>query len=336
MGQRANFIIVQYGKYELFYSHWAANTLTSDLFWSPEYATAFIRMQREVDKTGWLDDVWAEGGAVVDWDNKVFLLFGGENLLWDVPLRRMYLQMLSCVWKDWTIKWAYEGIADIADYVSYPRSKVLSKFQDEDSSYEYNLASPEEKSWTDVVGSVIFHDGSIGLFPLSADIEFLLMSGLQLASKVENQRQFTLDELFLDEWIEEFLWGGFHLDFTTKTLEFWIASETADIVNRIEPYWSGWNIIFHRDCFEFQEERTKGKLRFPQPSHQTLRKNIEEILLREEYKSPVEGLLELSQRDRQEGKEVEINPWALRDDRLELNIDRQKEILGCAFAKLFH
>ena len=67
MGHRANLIVVQYGKYELFYSHWAANTLTHDLFWSPEFATAFIRMQRKVDESYWLDEVWAEGGAVADW-----------------------------------------------------------------------------------------------------------------------------------------------------------------------------------------------------------------------------------------------------------------------------
>ena len=47
MGQRANLIIVQYGQYKLFYSHWAANTLTRDLFWSPEFATAFIQMQKK-------------------------------------------------------------------------------------------------------------------------------------------------------------------------------------------------------------------------------------------------------------------------------------------------
>ena len=62
MGQRANLIIVQYGEYELFYSHWAANTLTSDLFWSPELATAFIQMQQQVDKeTGWPVGATQEG-----------------------------------------------------------------------------------------------------------------------------------------------------------------------------------------------------------------------------------------------------------------------------------
>ena len=58
MGQRANLIIVQDGQYDLFYTHWAANTLERDLFWSPEFATAFIQMHRKVDEScGWLDEV---------------------------------------------------------------------------------------------------------------------------------------------------------------------------------------------------------------------------------------------------------------------------------------
>jgi len=101
-------------------------TLTRDLFWGAEHALAFIRVQRPVDDAGWLDDVWAEGGAVLDLDRKHFLLYGGEDVLNDVPLRRVYLEWLGRVWNGWTVRWACEGIADLADYVGYPRDKVLT------------------------------------------------------------------------------------------------------------------------------------------------------------------------------------------------------------------
>lgn len=334
MGQRANLIIVQHGKYELFYTHWAANTLTSDLFWSPEFATAFIQMQRKVDESGWLDDVWAEGGAVVDWDNRVFLLFGGEDILWDVLLRRMYLKLLSYVWTGWTIRWAYEGIADIAEYVNYPRSKVLSKPENKASNYQYDLAPPKEKSWTDVIGSVVYKDKSIGLFPLDSCIDYLLESGLQLVNKVEEQKQFALNELLLEEWIIKFPKGGFHLDLPSQTLEFWMSDRAPYFINYIRQSWSEWKITDHHDNFEFQEKKTKEILHFPKPDYQILKESLESILLREKGKSSVDGLLELSDRDRQAGKTVEINPWALRDDRLELNIARKKEILNQAFKEV--
>jgi hypothetical protein len=63
MGQRANLVIVRPDGYELFYSHWCANTLPRDLFWGPEHAERFIRMQRPAGHDEWLDTIWAEGGA---------------------------------------------------------------------------------------------------------------------------------------------------------------------------------------------------------------------------------------------------------------------------------
>src|SRR3974377_1344796 len=110
MGQRANLVLVENGSHQLFYSHWCANTLPRDLFWGPEHAVAFVRMQREGDESGWLDEVWAGGGAVVDIDKQTLLLFGGEDILYDVPLRRVYLECLARAWNTWTVQWAHEGI----------------------------------------------------------------------------------------------------------------------------------------------------------------------------------------------------------------------------------
>src|SRR5262245_59489595 len=126
MGQRANLILIEGDKQTIYYNHWCANTLDKDLFWGPDFATSFFRIQREVYETGGLDDVWAEGGAILDRDNNVLLLFGGGDLRYDVPIRRVWLQMLRRVWQGWEIRWAYEGIADMADYVGYPRDNVLS------------------------------------------------------------------------------------------------------------------------------------------------------------------------------------------------------------------
>jgi hypothetical protein len=106
MGQRANLIIAGPEGYDLYYSHWRANTLPTDLFWGPEYAQAFVRIQRPVDQDGWLDTIWSEGGAVIDTARRTLLLYGGEDILYDVPLRRMYLELLQTVWANWTIRWA--------------------------------------------------------------------------------------------------------------------------------------------------------------------------------------------------------------------------------------
>src|SRR5689334_9883307 len=100
MGQRANLIIVKDNGYDIYYSHWCANTLPTDMFWGPEHGINFIKNQKKVEpENGWLDDIWAEGGAVIDLDKKVFLLYGGEDILYNIPLRRLYLKLINQVWK---------------------------------------------------------------------------------------------------------------------------------------------------------------------------------------------------------------------------------------------
>jgi len=328
MGQRANLVIVEKGRYQLFYSHWCANTLPRDLFWGPEYAVAFIRMQREVDESGWLDEVWAEGAAVVDLDRQVLLLFGGESVLNDVPFRRVYLEFLSRVWQGWDVCWAYEGIAAIADYVGQPRTKVLSTRTEEAVC---SLAPPEERSWTDIVASIQWTADQIRLYPLAGDPEAYLLCGPSLLHAPE--ADCGLEQIPLDEWAEAFPTGGIHIEVPSQTVQFWTARDAPDVMARVGKCWPGWVVGWHKDRFEFQSDRTKGLLRFPSCARASLEKQVTEMLLWEAARSGVETVLEIAKRSRAEGKEVDINPWALRDDRPELPIDIRRKIVASAIGR---
>ena len=50
--------------------------------------------------------------------------------------------------------------------------------------------------------------------------------------------------------------------------------------------------------------------------------------------SPVDTVKMLAERDREEGKDVQVNSWALRDDRLELSTEERKAILDKAMSRL--
>jgi hypothetical protein len=330
VGHRANLILVKGREYRLFYSHWGANTLTRDLFWGPRHAAAFIRIQRAVDDSGWLDEVWAEGGALLDLDRKHFLFYGGDDVLLDVPLRRIYLALLAQVWKGWAVRWAYEGIGDLADYVGSPRDRVLR--QDNQDTTDGMLTPPAEKDWTDLVASVRFDDGTIRLYPLAGDVESYLRSGSKLADNLRTAD--GLPRLLLDEWTTEFPRGGFHLDFSAQRLEFWVARDAPDVGNRVARAWPGWETHWHCDHYEMQLERAEGLLRFPSPDRQALLDRCRESLLREPTASMVDTVRRIAEGDREQGKNVEINPWALRDDRLELPRTERITILDKAMAEL--
>jgi hypothetical protein len=326
VGQRANLIVVEGGVYQLFYSHWCANTLHRDLFWGPEHALAFIRIQRPVVVSGWLDNVWAEGGALIDLDSRNFVLYGGEDVLYDMPLRRVYLELLAKTWAGWMVHWAYEGIAELADYVGYPRDKVLTKPVCESSVFELN--PPEQRDWTNLVASVCFQDGTIRIFPLAGDLAAYLASGPKLADNVP--RSGGLDRLNLDEWTKEFPGGGFHLELSARRLDFWAARDVPGLEECVTRDWSGWVVCWHRDVYEAQLERTEGLLCFPIPDREELLERCRQILLLDRPASPVDIVKRLIEQGRAEGRDVHVNPWALRDDRLELSREKRIAILTSA------
>ena len=329
MGHRANLVIVKNGRYDLFYSHWAANTLPQDLFWGPDLATAFIQIQRQADESDWLDDVWAEGGAVLDQDHRTLVLFGGDDLAFDVPLRRLYLELLGKVWKGWHIRWAHEGIVDIAEYLGYPRNKVLSTKSQ--PSWQCTLSPPQEESWTDIVGSVASVAG-LRLFPLAGDVRSYLSCGPQLAEV--GQTASGLQQFDFSDKNRGFPTGGFHLDLTRKKVEYWVANPEPNLFQQLTGAWPDWSVTTHRDSFEFQLERVGPALQFPVPSRTALLDRVREILMWEPQKSPVETLLSLTDCNLPEVKEVEINPYALRDDRITLSRNDKEVILEHALAAL--
>jgi hypothetical protein len=323
VGQRANLILLKGSEYQLFYSHWCANTLPRDLFWGPQHAADFIRIQRAVDDSGWLDEVWAEGGALLDFDRQRFLLFGGEDIRSDVPLRRVYLELLASVWKDWTVRWATEGIAELADYLGVPRTRVLTETNSD--STNCTLAPPEQRNWTDLVASVRFGDAIVRLFPLASDVASYLSCGPRLVENLQPSE--GLDRFWLGEWTKEFPNGGFHLDLTARRLDFWTASDAPDLGNRVSRAWQGWGTTWHGDRYESQLEQTEGLLRLPIPDRQTLLDRLSQMLLREETKSPADTVRMLVEEERAKGKAVQVNAWALRDDRLELSRETRTAIL---------
>src|SRR5262245_51472052 len=196
MGHRANLVLVDGEGYRLFYCHWCAITIPTDVFWGPEYAIPFIKKQPEEDKeSGWLDDVWAEGGVLADTARRYLLLWGGQ--LYDIPVRRLYLQLLQEVWGDWRIEWAHEGIYDMADYVNLPRERVRSNFEGEPRPV--SLAPPEENEDVSAVGSVVFEDGTLRLFPMGGfDSWGCLEGGVKVIDAARTQP--GLGDLALEEW----------------------------------------------------------------------------------------------------------------------------------------
>ncbi|QHW33745.1 hypothetical protein GZH47_25055 [Paenibacillus rhizovicinus] len=329
MGQRANLVIVKKDGYDLYYNHWCANTLPESLFWGPEHAIAFIERQTKVDETGWLDDIWAEGGVLIDEACKLLLFFGGEDLSRDIPSRRLFLALMQTLWTGWEIRWANEGIWDISEYAGASGDKVAAKR--DDVRLLESLAPPEEKNGVDTIGSLTFEDGEQLIYPLEGGTEGYLWIGPELAHPSNKVGGF--EQFHAAEWTDNFPSSGFHLDVGQKRIDIWHAEVCTNLAIRLRERWSGWVICEHYDRYEVQIEKTEGRLQLHHRDRNKLLGEIEASLLRTPIK-PVDELFSIVNHLESEGKEVKVNSFAVNHTTYEPPVHVREERLKFAIEYL--
>jgi hypothetical protein len=323
MGHRANLIIVENNDYTLRYDHWVSNRLDDVLFWGADYALEYIEAQEIVGENGWLDDVWAEGGAVLDLDKKTLLWFGGEDVAWEVPLRNVFLELQKKIWSDWNIEWAFRGIVDITEYVGYEKEKVISPRVDEtDARF---LAFPEKFDWTDIIGAIIFADGSTKLFPLAGNVQEYLENGKNIIEQGRNLGGFE-NIVWTEISNDSFPAGGFIVDETQKIVEFWRAKDCSDIVNELKKVWDDWDVDWRLDNYSFQVEKLRGRLVLPQIDKLKMVDDLRQRLLREDHHYNIENVIGITSELEKEGKSVQINSWAYKSRKVKNPIQRKIDI----------
>jgi hypothetical protein len=253
VGQRANLVVIERGKRTLYYDHWCANRLDVELFWGPRLALEFVRQRDPVEEPdGWLDTIWCEGAAILDLDRTTLLWFGGEDILYDIPLRRAQLRLMRIPWQGWAIQWADEGILALADELRLPRSSFVAH-PDDDTAEQLTLNEdyPEDNC---VVTSLLREDGELLVGRLCGD-EDGLRAGTKLIDTISAHS--SADPL---NWEGDFPRGGVHIDCARRTLDTWWTDVTPELVERTAAAWSGWTVRWHRDRYEEHVALTAGKL----------------------------------------------------------------------------
>jgi hypothetical protein len=325
MGQRANLVIVNHEGYKLYYCHWCASSLPESIFWGPEIALRFIADQHLVNE--WLDNVWAEGGVIVDTERRVLLLWSGEDLLYDIPLRRLYLRLLQTTWIGWQIKWAHDGMFDVATYVGLTQETVTGQKPRRQGVTALNV--PADLRWVNSVISIIFEDGTLRFFPGHWRTGTIFETGISL---VEMARVGSGLEQLPKDALVDFPTEGLHLEIPNKRAAYWSAKSISPL-DHFYPLWNGWEIMWLKDNFEYQLVQSHGKLAFPEPSEDLLLKQLEKILLNETTSSSADALRQLVEQERQNGYQTIVNPYALTDDApINLNSDLRRAIFQRAVA----
>ncbi len=134
MGHNCNYFKRENGKVTLYYSHWGALAIARDFFWGRDAALRFLDAHDPANAR-LLDDVFGEGGAAVDLDERTLTISGGEI---DGPARTLLIELASVIWaRDGFTVRDVDSLADVAEAVGVDRAEV---------EVEHRVSSPLDPS----------------------------------------------------------------------------------------------------------------------------------------------------------------------------------------------
>lgn len=242
MGSRANYLLIEQGRPHLFYTHWGAQHVDRDFFFGPDVALGVVRSARPVPLSEMLDDVWSEGGALLDLDRRRLRLWGGEGVSHEVGPRQVWLELLRISWPGWDVRWADRGILELAEAAGVPPRQVRSR-QPPLEPFRESLLRP--------IGSLVSTfvtlrrpAGPQRDVALPARPSHYLAAGPRLLDLLNDLPEFPpppeakwpshcllLDEPRRSMWVTGLWWGTFD-------------PLTADAV---AAHWPGWSIHLHNE-----------------------------------------------------------------------------------------
>ncbi|MGH3562490.1 MAG: hypothetical protein ACRDTN_11990 [Mycobacterium sp.] len=248
MGNRANFVVVEDGDWRLYYSHWAGCRMLDALIGGPPLALRYVHSLRRCPRQEWVDPLWADGGALVDFDRRRLLFFGDE-LLVDMGERRAVMSALAAIWDDYAIGWAYDGAVELAGYVG-------AELRPYDWDMQPELRLTRDRNALCHLVSVVDTGGRIRLWPLRWDLS-QAWHGPALLDRLPGR---GVTRLALGKIPE----GGVHVDLRRKTVGAWQTADTMGIFHALDELWAGWQTECWEDRFEEQLIRCNGVLRLPE------------------------------------------------------------------------
>ncbi len=240
MGSRANYIITHHGIHEIFYAHWGAQKVTRDFFFGPDMAIAVVRSTAVTDQL--LDDVWAEGGAVINLDRKRLRLWGGEDVGFDIGQRELWLELLALSWPDWDVAWADHGIFELADQIGIPRTDVRGKGFEAFEPNESSGLNLDHSGSPDSFVTLRNENGQLNDFLLDPEPESLIAEGPRLLEMLKAHAESAIPKE------DDPLWPHLGIYFDVNSKSMWMSYGSTfdpDVDEAVSRIWPGWAVRCH-------------------------------------------------------------------------------------------
>lgn len=254
MGQRNNYILIdKEGNNRIAYAHWDAPVLGRKLFYGPEELERYILSHLEAsEEIGLLDDVFAEGGIILDFSQHK-VAFWGEEYLDESPFMIPYFcQMLSqTLWKGWQVEWLFygqlamaESVGQDSDYITVieaeHKPKTLAELQTslaeaDENPYEYTLVIRRKLQQ--------YH-----CYVLPFYIEDIMPSKDGLLALLDTLNSTELSKALKQERLRNFI----YIDTLNREVNvFWGRAMHSVIKSKFSDFWEGWQVILQNNGWQW-------------------------------------------------------------------------------------
>lgn len=313
MGSRLGVVIHDDGGFELYYDHWAAQTIGIDV--ALDGCEATVRRVRDMEPMGvdsphaWEGASWIEGSLLIDFVNR--------RLVWAEESEAIYLprivnHLIECTWPGWTALWAAEGVRGILRLLDVDTAGIFKAPTEIEPHSEAPLVVP----WADYEG-----DDAISVSLATGDLVRWRGSVYlgDVASRPPEELSCVAEEaLARSVRGESVLWDqqrrerspevGIHVDFTARTLCWWGLADDDAGVEGFDALWQGWDIRTLGDNYEFHERLITRKLRDWSTDREQMRRFVEAAVGRGPRQNPVLGIASAL---RKQGQTIAVMPTAM-------------------------
>jgi hypothetical protein len=250
MGARAQYVVVENGAWQRYYSHWAANRVVHDLLPGPAAATRCFRANREIDE--WLDDLWCEGAALVDHDRRTLLWFAFADNWADHLAAR---SVLARTWPGWDVRFAHDGMGDLTHHLGLGRD--LTRTPGWFETFEPSGFTSSEYTDPCSVVSLRLPDGSVRAWGSNSEPVEHLAGGPRLVDLIAASSATPA--------LTDMPYGGVHFDPQARTVSLWAVQTVAGVHDWPLPGWEDWAPDFRGDDHTRQAGLLPAGFPFPSP-----------------------------------------------------------------------
>lgn len=241
MGHRASYAIKEHRQIRYYASHWSAVRVPSQVAWGPEALLATIHWYDSASSL--MNEAWCEGAAGVDFDARELVYFGGEDEATNAGLRQALLALTRRCWVGWTVRWAHDGVADVAEALGLDRNSVtverprLTQPTPERDYFGVPRADEEQTVVTLRGPHGVRHVGlDLGL----NDVEELLAHGPALVARLESFAPVSLPR-------QRHLGAGAVIDLSSRSVAYWYSLPERDRAADLAALWPGWKVARIRE-----------------------------------------------------------------------------------------